>query len=34
MKKLEGIFVVMLSPFKNGLVDEDAVRHMVDHFTP
>jgi len=32
MKKLEGIFVVMLSPFKNGLVDEDAVRHMVDHF--
>jgi len=22
----------MLSPFKNGLVDEDAVRHMVDHF--
>jgi 4-hydroxy-tetrahydrodipicolinate synthase len=32
MKKLEGIFVVMMSPFKNGLVDEDAVRHMVDHF--
>ena len=32
MKKLEGIFVVMLSPFKNGLVDDGAVRHMVDHF--
>jgi 4-hydroxy-tetrahydrodipicolinate synthase len=32
MKKLEGIFVVMLSPFRNGKVDQAAVRHMVDHF--
>jgi len=32
MKKLEGIFVVMLSPFKDGLVDEAAMRYMVDHF--
>ena len=32
MKKLEGIFVVMMSPFKDGIVDEDAMRHMVDHF--
>ncbi|GAB4336146.1 MAG: 4-hydroxy-tetrahydrodipicolinate synthase [Candidatus Abyssubacteria bacterium] len=32
MKKLEGIFVVMMSPFDDELVDERAMRHMVDHF--
>ncbi len=32
MKRLEGIFVVMLSPFRNGKVDLAAMRHMVDHF--
>jgi 4-hydroxy-tetrahydrodipicolinate synthase len=31
MIELEGIFVVMLSPFKDGQVDAPAVRHMVDH---
>jgi len=29
--ELEGIFAVMLSPFKDGRVDERAARHMVDH---
>jgi 4-hydroxy-tetrahydrodipicolinate synthase len=32
MIELEGIFVVTLSPFRNGRVDEPCVRHMVDHF--
>jgi 4-hydroxy-tetrahydrodipicolinate synthase len=32
MKGLEGIFVVMLSPFDDEMVDERAMRHMVDHF--
>jgi 4-hydroxy-tetrahydrodipicolinate synthase len=32
MAEFEGIFVVTLSPFKDGQVDERAVRHMVDHF--
>jgi 4-hydroxy-tetrahydrodipicolinate synthase len=32
MKTLEGIFVVMMSPFDDDLVDERATRHMVDHF--
>jgi 4-hydroxy-tetrahydrodipicolinate synthase len=32
MIELEGIFVVLLSPFKDGRVDERAARHMVDHF--
>jgi 4-hydroxy-tetrahydrodipicolinate synthase len=32
MTEFEGIFVVTLSPFKDGRVDERAVRHMVDHF--
>jgi len=32
MIELEGIFVVTLSPFKDGQVDEPAARHMVDHF--
>jgi 4-hydroxy-tetrahydrodipicolinate synthase len=32
MTELEGIFVVTLSPFRDGRVDERAVRHMVDHF--
>jgi len=32
MIELEGIFVVTVSPFRNGQVDEPAARHMVDHF--
>ncbi len=32
MTEFEGIFVVTLSPFRDGRVDERAVRHMVDHF--
>lgn len=32
MAELEGIFVVTMSPWKDGRVDERAVRHMVDHF--
>jgi 4-hydroxy-tetrahydrodipicolinate synthase len=32
MIELEGIFVVTLSPFRDGRVDEHCVRHMVDHF--
>lgn len=32
MSEFEGIFVVTLSPFRDGRVDEHAVRHMVDHF--
>jgi 4-hydroxy-tetrahydrodipicolinate synthase len=32
MSEFEGIFVVTLSPFKDGKVDESAARHMVDHF--
>jgi 4-hydroxy-tetrahydrodipicolinate synthase len=32
MKGLEGIFVVMMSPFDDEQVDERAMRHMVDHF--
>jgi 4-hydroxy-tetrahydrodipicolinate synthase len=32
MTEFEGIFVVTLSPFRDGRVDEPAVRHMVDHF--
>ncbi len=32
MSDLEGIFVVTLSPFRDGRVDEPCVRHMVDHF--
>jgi 4-hydroxy-tetrahydrodipicolinate synthase len=32
MTEFEGIFVVTLSPFRDGQVDERAVRHMVDHF--
>ena len=32
MAEFEGIFVVTMSPFKEGRVDERAVRHMVDHF--
>jgi 4-hydroxy-tetrahydrodipicolinate synthase len=32
MAEFEGIFVVTLSPFKDGRVDEPTVRHMVDHF--
>jgi 4-hydroxy-tetrahydrodipicolinate synthase len=32
MKKLEGIFVVMMSALKDGGVDQGAMRHMVDHF--
>jgi 4-hydroxy-tetrahydrodipicolinate synthase len=32
MSDFEGIFVVTLSPFRDGRVDERAVRHMVDHF--
>ena len=32
MAEFEGIFVVTLSPFRDGRVDERAVRHMVDHF--
>ena len=32
MIELEGIFVVTLSPFRDGRVDEPCVRHMVDHF--
>jgi 4-hydroxy-tetrahydrodipicolinate synthase len=32
MSELEGIFVVTMSPFRDGRVDEPAVRHMVDHF--
>jgi 4-hydroxy-tetrahydrodipicolinate synthase len=31
MTEFEGIFVVTLSPFKDGRVDESAVRQMVDH---
>jgi 4-hydroxy-tetrahydrodipicolinate synthase len=32
MSDFEGIFVVTLSPFRDGRVDEPCVRHMVDHF--
>ncbi|GAG48031.1 unnamed protein product, partial [marine sediment metagenome] len=32
MAEFEGIFVVTMSPFRDGRVDERAVRHMVDHF--
>ena len=32
MAEFEGIFVVTMSPFRDGQVDEHAVRHMVDHF--
>jgi 4-hydroxy-tetrahydrodipicolinate synthase len=32
MTEFEGIFVVTLSPFRDGRVDERAVRHLVDHF--
>jgi len=32
MAELEGIFVVTMSPFRDGQVDAHAVRHMVDHF--
>lgn len=32
MKTREGIFVVMLSAFRDGSVDENAMRHMTDHF--
>jgi 4-hydroxy-tetrahydrodipicolinate synthase len=32
MAEFEGIFVVTMSPFKDGQVDERAVRQMVDHF--
>jgi len=32
MKGLEGIFVVMMSPFDDEVVDERAMRHMVDYF--
>ena len=32
MSQFEGIFVVTMSPFRDGRVDERAVRHMVDHF--
>lgn len=32
MKGLEGIFVVMMSPFDDELIDDRAMRHMVDHF--
>lgn len=32
MKTLEGIFVVMMSPFRDKAVDERAMRHMVNHF--
>ena len=32
MKTREGIFVVMLSAFRDGGVDENAMRHMTDHF--
>ncbi|RJP75567.1 MAG: dihydrodipicolinate synthase family protein [Candidatus Abyssobacteria bacterium SURF_17] len=32
MKPLEGIFVVMMSPFVDDEVDERAMRHMVNHF--
>ena len=32
MSEFEGIFVVTLSPFRDGHVDEPCVRHMVDHF--
>jgi 4-hydroxy-tetrahydrodipicolinate synthase len=32
MKGLEGIFVVMMSPLNDEMVDERAMRHMVDYF--
>jgi len=32
MKTREGIFVVMVSAFRDGSVDENAMRHMTDHF--
>ena len=32
MKTREGIFVVMMSAFRDGIVDENAMRHMTDHF--
>lgn len=32
MKTREGIFVVMMSAFRDGSVDENAMRHMTDHF--
>ncbi len=32
MKTLEGVFVVMMSPFADDEVDERGMRHMVNHF--
>ena len=32
MKTREGIFVVMLSAFRDGVIDENAMRSMTDHF--
>jgi 4-hydroxy-tetrahydrodipicolinate synthase len=32
MKPFEGIFVVMMSAFEEDGIDENAMRHMVDHF--
>jgi 4-hydroxy-tetrahydrodipicolinate synthase len=32
MKTREGIFVVMLSALRDGKIDENAMRHMTDHF--
>jgi 4-hydroxy-tetrahydrodipicolinate synthase len=32
MQQLEGIYVVLLSPFRAGDVDQAAMRHMVEHF--
>jgi 4-hydroxy-tetrahydrodipicolinate synthase len=32
MKTREGIFVVMMSALRNGSIDENAMRHMTDHF--
>jgi 4-hydroxy-tetrahydrodipicolinate synthase len=32
MKTREGIFVVMLSALRDGKIDDNAMRHMTDHF--
>jgi 4-hydroxy-tetrahydrodipicolinate synthase len=32
MRQVEGVCVVLLSPFRTGNVDEAALRHMVEHF--
>ncbi len=32
MKSFEGVFVIMVSPLRDGLVDEHGMRHLVDYY--